>query len=82
MVQDMLSKRGERQDERAPSKNGKFLRRDQSNLDNELTGEEDDPFNMNVMFYDGETPINDFKSRQEFVEREVELERSKFITIS
>ena len=34
----------------------------------------EDPFNMNVMFYDGMNPINDFKSKREFIDRELQLE--------
>lgn len=38
----------------------------------------DDPFDMNIKFFDGETPINDFKSKREFIDKELELEACKF----
>ena len=68
----MLLKRGEKQND---TEKNSVLR--VASLENENT-EEDDPFNMNVIFYDGEKPINDFKSREEFVDRELALENGKF----
>lgn len=33
-----------------------------------------DPFQMNILFFDGNTCINDFKSRKEFLQKEIDLE--------
>jgi len=55
----------------------KLLKQEFRNSKNEL--QLDDPFNMNVMFYDGETPINNFKSKKEFIDKEIRLEICKII---
>lgn len=74
LIHEMLMRRGEKDKTSEAEKNS---RQRAGSQENELT-QEDDPFDMNVIFYDGETPINDFKSREEFVDRELALENGGF----